>query len=202
MEEVRDKRKKFGRQSVQMANDRFGDRASGRPLTALVKVFGCRQAYENRPSTNPRCCGEIYGDFGFLLPALWPLRPQAVCGLWRQSWALLLSGRRREPWYGAVHLVWWLARRPRRRGLAFRFPRLPLDDHNRRPTSEPLARTGANEDRRLAGRPALLAQPVAGNGSLRHAAPSRSIAQQRTKSLLARATIACFFRAFPRHSRR
>src|SRR6516165_5130321 len=35
--------------------------------SALVKVFGCRQAYENRPSTNLRGCGEIYGDFGFRL---------------------------------------------------------------------------------------------------------------------------------------
>ena len=35
--------------------------------TARVKVFGCRQAYENRPSTNRRGWGEIYGDFGFRL---------------------------------------------------------------------------------------------------------------------------------------
>jgi len=34
---------------------------------ALVKVFGCRQAYENRPSTNPRGCGD--GLWGFrILP--------------------------------------------------------------------------------------------------------------------------------------
>ena len=36
-------------------------------MTGMVKVFGCRQAYENRPSTNPRGWGEIYGDFGFRL---------------------------------------------------------------------------------------------------------------------------------------
>jgi hypothetical protein len=35
-----------------------------RPLAArMVKVFGCRQAYENRPCTNPRVCGG--GLWGF-----------------------------------------------------------------------------------------------------------------------------------------
>jgi len=29
----------------------------------MVKVFGCRSAYENRPSTNPRACGD--GLWGF-----------------------------------------------------------------------------------------------------------------------------------------
>jgi len=43
--------------------------------------------------------------------ALRPLRSQDVCGLWRQSGALLLPGRSREPRYGAVHLVRRLARR-------------------------------------------------------------------------------------------
>src|SRR3984957_10968709 len=34
-----------------------------RPRTVVVKVFGCRQASENRPSTNPRGCGD--GLWGF-----------------------------------------------------------------------------------------------------------------------------------------
>jgi hypothetical protein len=29
----------------------------------MVKVFGCREAYENRPCTNPRVCGD--GLWGF-----------------------------------------------------------------------------------------------------------------------------------------
>jgi len=32
-------------------------------MADVVKVFGCRQAYENRPSTNPRACGN--GLWGF-----------------------------------------------------------------------------------------------------------------------------------------
>ena len=43
--------------------------------------------------------------------ALWPLRPQDVCGLWRQGRALSLLGRAREPWHRALHLVRRLARR-------------------------------------------------------------------------------------------
>ena len=43
--------------------------------------------------------------------ALWPLRPQDVCGLWRQGGALSLPGRAREPRHRALHLV----RRPARR---------------------------------------------------------------------------------------
>ena len=34
---------------------------------ALVKVFGCLQAYENRPSTNPRACGSRLWGFRVLL---------------------------------------------------------------------------------------------------------------------------------------
>ena len=41
-------------------------------------------------------------------PALWPLRPQAVCGLCGKAGAIT-AGRRRKPRHGAVHLVWWLA---------------------------------------------------------------------------------------------
>src|SRR5436190_5736245 len=37
--------------------------------------------------------------------ALWPLRPQAVRGLWGQGGALLLPGRSCEPRHGAVQLV-------------------------------------------------------------------------------------------------
>jgi hypothetical protein len=32
-------------------------------MAIMVKVFGCRQAYENRPCTNPRVCGG--GLWGF-----------------------------------------------------------------------------------------------------------------------------------------
>jgi hypothetical protein len=35
----------------------------------LVKVFGCRQASENRPSTNPRGCGD--GLWGFRVSRGW-----------------------------------------------------------------------------------------------------------------------------------
>lgn len=37
--------------------------------TAMVKVFGCRQASENRPSTNPRGCGD--GLWGFRVLRGW-----------------------------------------------------------------------------------------------------------------------------------
>ena len=40
-----------------------GDARSGLGTARLVKVFGCRQASENRPSTNPRGCGD--GLWGF-----------------------------------------------------------------------------------------------------------------------------------------
>jgi hypothetical protein len=43
----------------------FLDRLPGRPMADLVKVFGCRQAYENRPCTNPRAAVMVYGDFEF-----------------------------------------------------------------------------------------------------------------------------------------
>src|SRR6201995_2799455 len=42
--------------------------------TASVKVFGCRQVYENRPCRNPRDCGDglwgFWGDFGFCRSAM------------------------------------------------------------------------------------------------------------------------------------
>jgi hypothetical protein len=31
----------------------------------MVKVFGCRQAYDNHPCTNPRIAMTVYGDFEF-----------------------------------------------------------------------------------------------------------------------------------------
>ena len=42
---------------------------------------------------------------------------------------------------------------------------------------------------------------AAGTGSARHGTPSRSMAQQRTRSFRATAMMACFLRAFPRLSR-
>jgi hypothetical protein len=35
-------------------------------MAELVKVFGCRLAYENRPSTNPRACGNDLWGFRLL----------------------------------------------------------------------------------------------------------------------------------------
>ena len=74
----------------------------------------CRQC-DRQGQCHGQRGGTARGAASRWAPALWPLRPQAVCGLWRQSWALLLSGRSREPRHEAVHLVWWLARRSRRR---------------------------------------------------------------------------------------
>jgi hypothetical protein len=38
----------------------------------VVKVFGCRQASENRPCTNPRAAVMVYGDFEFCLVEVIP----------------------------------------------------------------------------------------------------------------------------------
>jgi len=38
-----------------------------KPMTDMVKVFGCRQAYENRPSTNRGPQARVYGDLVFSL---------------------------------------------------------------------------------------------------------------------------------------
>ncbi|VTZ27279.1 hypothetical protein MPC1_5070004 [Methylocella tundrae] len=47
---------------------RFGAAVRLDRTTGMVKVFGCLQAFENRPSTNPRACGN--GLWGFrALPA-------------------------------------------------------------------------------------------------------------------------------------
>jgi hypothetical protein len=47
----------------------YWDGAMGCSMTRLVKVFGCRQASENRPSTNPRGCGD--GLWGFRVLRGW-----------------------------------------------------------------------------------------------------------------------------------
>jgi hypothetical protein len=48
----------------------------------MVKVFGCRQAYENRPSTNPRCCGDGSMGISRFAQLMWLLTRivSAVCG--------------------------------------------------------------------------------------------------------------------------
>jgi hypothetical protein len=48
-------------------NVRFRDRPIGDLAAEMVKVFGCRQAYENRPCTNPRGCGDGLWGFRVLL---------------------------------------------------------------------------------------------------------------------------------------
>jgi len=47
-------------------NDRFLDHPMSGVAAEMVKVFGCRQAFENRPSTNPRACGDGLWGFRFL----------------------------------------------------------------------------------------------------------------------------------------
>src|SRR5271157_2737914 len=52
---------------------RFRDPQHWPGPTAMAKVFGCREAYENRPSTNPRACGA--GLWGFrALALLWQIK--------------------------------------------------------------------------------------------------------------------------------
>ena len=48
-------------------------------MATMVKVFGCRSAYENRPSTNPRGCVKVYGDFGFLPNAIMAASGRRSC---------------------------------------------------------------------------------------------------------------------------
>src|SRR6266568_6862098 len=48
-----------------MRNVRFGATPAVACMSETVKVFGCRQAYENRPSTNPRAARA--GLWGFLV---------------------------------------------------------------------------------------------------------------------------------------
>src|ERR1700734_1969182 len=58
-------------------------------MAVMVKVFGCRQAYENRPCTNPRGCGD--GLWGFrVLPGLCGFGTGSVLGLagtWRGNFS-------------------------------------------------------------------------------------------------------------------
>jgi hypothetical protein len=87
MEEVRSGRIPFSkldalhRRILDSILPRFGIMSSsgvtrwGRPTATLVKVFGCRQAYENRPSTNPRGCGD--GLWGF---RILPIRDDGAIG--------------------------------------------------------------------------------------------------------------------------
>src|SRR6202040_500099 len=76
----------------------FLERLAGRPMAHMVKVFGCRQASENLPSTNPRGCGD--GLWGFRILRGWggcaagSVRPLAA------TWCLRFVARRmvdREP---------------------------------------------------------------------------------------------------------
>ena len=74
----------------------------------------CRQCDRQRQRHGQRS-GAARGVASRRASALWPLRPQDVCGLWRQGGALSLPGRAREPRHRAVHLVRRLARRSCRR---------------------------------------------------------------------------------------
>jgi hypothetical protein len=48
-------------------NVRYREEGTLSRTSRLVKVFGCRQAYENRPCTNPRGCGDGLWGFEVLL---------------------------------------------------------------------------------------------------------------------------------------
>jgi hypothetical protein len=66
-----------------------------------VKVFGCRSAYENRPSTNPRgCVGDLWGfrllaerDDGRVGWAITPRRMQPASHCARRAWESQLPAR-------------------------------------------------------------------------------------------------------------
>jgi hypothetical protein len=63
-------------------------------MTDLVKVFGCRQAYENRPCTNPRDCGD--GLWGF---RILPIRDDGEAGSaaeWMGVWWVRCFTRRSQ----------------------------------------------------------------------------------------------------------
>jgi hypothetical protein len=51
-------------------------------MTGMVKVFGCRQAYENRPCTNLRACGD----------GLWGFQVLAECDDGRTGATMLPAG--------------------------------------------------------------------------------------------------------------
>src|SRR5215467_2667021 len=63
-------------------------------MSSLVKVFGCRQAYENRPCTNPRGCGD--GLWGF---RILPVRGDGKAGSaveWIGAWCVSFFIRRSQ----------------------------------------------------------------------------------------------------------
>ena len=64
---------------------RFREGSLGASVTGMVKVFGCRRAYENRPSTNPRACVDSLWGFRLL-----PERDDGCVGL-----AMAPTGTRR-----------------------------------------------------------------------------------------------------------
>jgi len=72
----------------------------------------CRQCDRQRRSGQRG--GTARGASSRGASALWPMRSQDVCGLWRQGGPLLLPGRTREPRHRAVHLVRRLACRSSR----------------------------------------------------------------------------------------
>ena len=80
-------------------NVRFGEAAIVGWTAQMVKVFGCRQAYENRPSTNPRACGSGLWGFRFL-----PERDEGGVGA-----AMAPTGTRRVRLCSRRSLDWELA---------------------------------------------------------------------------------------------
>src|SRR5450631_2010181 len=75
-------------------------------MALSVKVFGCLQAYENRPSTNPRgCVNDLWGfrllaerDDGGVGSAITPRRMQRARSCARRSVESLLAA-------GDVHAI-------------------------------------------------------------------------------------------------
>jgi hypothetical protein len=65
-------------------------------MTAMVKVFGCREAYENRPSTNPRAGGD----------GLWGFRVLPSCG----DGSIGTTTRSAETWWVRFFATWALNR--------------------------------------------------------------------------------------------
>jgi hypothetical protein len=62
----------------------------------MVKVFGCREAYENRPSTNPRAGGD----------GLWGFRVLPSCG----DGSIGTTTRSAETWWVRFFATWALNR--------------------------------------------------------------------------------------------
>jgi DNA invertase Pin-like site-specific DNA recombinase len=70
----------------------------------------CQQCDRQGKCRRQRSCA-AWGVAPCRPSALWPLRSQNVCGLWRQSWSLSLRGCSRQPRHRALHLVRRHARR-------------------------------------------------------------------------------------------